>query len=164
MWGYLSSSIPNLEALAEIWDNEYLIHSLLLIIIIIMLITAIFGEGNSNPLQYSCLENSMDRGAWQATVYGVTKSQTWLSNYAHHCMCTHIALRLSYTVSTRNFPAKVISFLLMILFSLSWWLVSPIQLNFDKQQSLFPLISQSQATVGVFKATINLLNRFDLFD
>ena len=36
------------------------------------------GEGNGNPLQYSCLENSMDRGAWQATVHGVTKSQTWL--------------------------------------------------------------------------------------
>ena len=32
------------------------------------------GGGNGNPLQYSCLENSMDRGAWQATVYGVTKS------------------------------------------------------------------------------------------
>ena len=34
------------------------------------------GEGNDNPLQYSCLENSMDRGAWQAIVHGVTKSQT----------------------------------------------------------------------------------------
>ena len=34
------------------------------------------GEGNGNPLQYSCLKNSMDRGAWRATVYGVTKSQT----------------------------------------------------------------------------------------
>ena len=34
------------------------------------------GEGNGNPLQYSCLENSMDRGAWRATVLGVTKSQT----------------------------------------------------------------------------------------
>ena len=34
------------------------------------------GEGNGNPLQYSCLENSMDRGAWRATVHGVTKSQT----------------------------------------------------------------------------------------
>ena len=31
------------------------------------------GEGNANPLQYSCLENPMDRGAWQATVYWVTK-------------------------------------------------------------------------------------------
>ena len=35
-------------------------------------------EGNGNPLQYSCLENSIDRGAWWATVRGVTKSQTWL--------------------------------------------------------------------------------------
>ena len=35
---------------------------------------------NGNPLQYSCLEESMDRGAWQVAVYGVTKSQTWLSN------------------------------------------------------------------------------------
>ena len=34
------------------------------------------GEGNVNLLQYSCLENSMDRGAWQATVWGLTKSQT----------------------------------------------------------------------------------------
>ena len=34
------------------------------------------GEGNGNPLQYSCLENCMDRGAWSATVHGVTKSQT----------------------------------------------------------------------------------------
>ena len=34
------------------------------------------GEGNYNPLQYSCLRNPMDRGAWQATVHGVPKSQT----------------------------------------------------------------------------------------
>ena len=34
------------------------------------------GEGNGNPLQYSCLENSVDRGAWWAAVHGVTKSQT----------------------------------------------------------------------------------------
>ena len=34
------------------------------------------GEGNGNPLQYSCLKNSMDRGAWWATVHGVRKSQT----------------------------------------------------------------------------------------
>ena len=39
------------------------------------------GEGNGNPLQYSCLDNSMDRGAWRATVYGVKKSQTQLSNF-----------------------------------------------------------------------------------
>ena len=34
------------------------------------------GEGNGNPLQSSCLENPMDRGAWQAIVHGVAKSQT----------------------------------------------------------------------------------------
>ena len=38
---------------------------------------------NGNPLQYSCLENSMDRWAWWATVHGITKKWTWLSNWAH---------------------------------------------------------------------------------
>ena len=41
------------------------------------------GVENGNPLKYSCLENSVDRGVWQATVHRVTKSRTWLS------MCTH---------------------------------------------------------------------------
>ena len=39
------------------------------------------GEGNSNPLQCSCQENPMDRGAWQDTDHGVTKSWTRLSDY-----------------------------------------------------------------------------------
>ena len=39
------------------------------------------GEGNGNPLQYSCLEKPMDRGAWQATVHGITKSWTQLSDW-----------------------------------------------------------------------------------
>ena len=38
-------------------------------------------EGNSNPLQYSCLENSMDRGAWLDTVHRVAKSQTQLGDF-----------------------------------------------------------------------------------
>ena len=38
-------------------------------------------EGNGNPLQYSCLENSMDRGAWQATVHRIAKSWTQLSDF-----------------------------------------------------------------------------------
>ena len=38
------------------------------------------GVGNGNPLQYSCLENAMDRGAWRATVHGVAKRWTRLSN------------------------------------------------------------------------------------
>ena len=44
------------------------------------------GEGNGNPLLYSCLENSMDKEAWEATLYGITKSQTWLSDEHFHCV------------------------------------------------------------------------------
>ena len=39
------------------------------------------GEGNGNPLQYLCLENPIDRGAWQATVHGVARNRTRLSHY-----------------------------------------------------------------------------------
>ena len=41
----------------------------------------VYGEGNGTPLQYSCLENSMDRGAWWAGVHGVVKSRTRLSDF-----------------------------------------------------------------------------------
>ena len=41
-------------------------------------------EGNGSPLQYICLENPMDGGAWQVTVHGVAKSQTRLSNFTFH--------------------------------------------------------------------------------
>ena len=44
------------------------------------------GEGNGTPLQYSCLENPMDRGAWWAAVHGVAKSQTWLSDFTFTLM------------------------------------------------------------------------------
>ena len=39
------------------------------------------GEGNGNPLQYSCLENSMDGGAWWATVHGAANSRPWLNDF-----------------------------------------------------------------------------------
>ena len=59
------------------------------------------GEGNGNPLEYSCLGNPMHRGAWQATVHGVGKSQTWLKWLSMHTHfpfmvlitpCNHIPL------------------------------------------------------------------------
>ena len=47
------------------------------------------GEGNGNPLQYSCLENPMDGGAWWATVHGITKSRTRLSDFDIVMMDVH---------------------------------------------------------------------------
>ena len=49
------------------------------------------GGGHANPLQYSCLENPMDRGAWQATVHGVAKSWTQLKQLSmHHSVREHL--------------------------------------------------------------------------
>ena len=48
--------------------------------------TCFFGEGNGDPLHYSCLENLMDRGAWWAAVHGVAKSWTRLSDFLLSCI------------------------------------------------------------------------------
>ena len=52
------------------------------------------GGGHGNPLQYSCLENPMDRGAWRATVHGVVKSRTRLKRLstAHAWFCSSVIL------------------------------------------------------------------------
>ena len=74
------------------------------------------GEGNGIPLQYSCLENPMDGGAWWAAVHGVTKSRTRLSdfifNFHFHAlekeMATHssvLAWRISGTGEPRGLPS-----------------------------------------------------------
>ena len=74
------------------------------------------GEGNATPLQYSCLENPMDGGAWWATVHGVTESQTQLSNFTFtfpfHAlekeMATHssvLALRILGTGEPGGLPS-----------------------------------------------------------
>ena len=52
-------------------------------------------EGNGYPLHYFCMENSMDRGAWQATVHRVTKSQTWLKLLSTHAHIYHWILTLA---------------------------------------------------------------------
>ena len=51
------------------------------LLLLVLLIRALLGEGNGTPLQYSCLENPMDGGAWQAAVHGVARSRTLLSNF-----------------------------------------------------------------------------------
>ena len=69
------------------------------------------GEGNGNPLQYSCLENPMDGGAWEATVQGVTQSRTRLSDFTftfsflpefHFKIETHILCVLSSLKSSKD--------------------------------------------------------------
>ena len=60
-----------------------------------------FGEGNGSPLQYFCLENSMDRGAWQATVWGVARvGYDWVIKHTHtfylYLSCWIIASSLSF--------------------------------------------------------------------
>ena len=56
------------------------------------------GEGNGNPLQYSCLENPMGRGAWRATVHGVSESDKteWLTCSLSRFWCTELCLRLDW--------------------------------------------------------------------
>ena len=58
------------------------------------------GEGNGNPLQYSCLENPMDRGAWWATVHGVTKSQAqpYLLTYYYYIILIQHLLGAKYYI------------------------------------------------------------------
>ena len=65
------------------------------------------GEGNGNPLQYSCLKNPMERGAWQATVHGVTESWTWLNIHTH----THRPITkpvLDYGIYPRNYNYPIL--------------------------------------------------------
>ena len=53
------------------------------------------GRGHGNTLQYSCLENPVDRGAWQVTVHRVAKSQTWLKQLSKHAHILNTSLSLS---------------------------------------------------------------------
>ena len=62
-----------------------------------MVATVDSGEGDGTPLQYSCLENPMDGGAWQAAVHGVAKSQTRLSDFTFNqdALCSNLCLNLA---------------------------------------------------------------------
>ena len=76
----------------------------------------IFGEGNGNPLQYSCLENPMDGGAWQAIIHGVAKSRTRLSDFTftfhfhtlENGMATHSSI-LAWKIPGTEEPVGLLS-------------------------------------------------------
>ena len=57
------------------------------------------GVGNGNPLQYSCLENSMDREAWQAIVHGLAKRWTWLNRHTDLCIYADLESEMKIEVS-----------------------------------------------------------------
>ena len=74
------------------------------------------GEGHRNPLQYSCLENPMDREAWQATLHRVTQSQTWLKRLSMYAIFSRLSVWW-YTISwMEGIPTEVMSELKSELF------------------------------------------------
>ena len=74
-----------------------------------------------NPLQYSCLENPMDRGAWWATIHGVTKSRTWLRDF---CVCVCVCVAWNVPLVSLIFLKRSLVFpiLWFSLISLHWLL------------------------------------------
>ena len=78
------------------------------------------GEGHDNPLQYSCLENLRDRGAWKAAVHGVTKRQRQLSTQHWHT-CEHVRAHTHTHTHTHTSPFLSISLVPVSAgFNFSW--------------------------------------------
>ena len=82
------------------------------------------GNTNGNPLQYSCLENPMDRGTWQATVHGVAKSQTGLSDFTFTLLSAYGVsgtwLRTEFTKLSNTLPGVPCSWRQRGLWQVSW--------------------------------------------
>ena len=95
--------------------------------------------GNGNPLQYSCLEISMDRGAWQTTVHDVTKKWTWLNVHTHTHTHTH-------TYSHKGL--KTVVWFLAVICLLKFWFTSISSYSgqgkcFGQEENLWPCLSLS---------------------
>ena len=96
------------------------------------------GEGNGNPLQYSCLENPMVGGAWQATVHRVTKSQIGLSTSLSLSHFVHNITALPwFIIFILNFPAST-----WICWSIATYLVFSVLLDIFPMNWLFPELAQ----------------------
>ena len=72
------------------------------------------GIGNGNPLQYSCLEISMDREAWWATVHGVAKSRTQLSDFCV-CLCVCVCVCVCQCLEESRCPRNMSKFIVIYL-------------------------------------------------
>ena len=99
------------------------------------------GVENGNPLQYSRLENSMDRGAWQATVHGAAKSWTWLSNCAH--MDTSLFKSKDLPDTNLNCPCTHAQLPQYVQLSATLWTMarqSPLSMGFSRQKSCSGLL------------------------
>ena len=88
------------------------------------------GEGHGNPPQYSCLENSMDRGAWWATVHGVAESQIRLNDFHFHIY--------TYTYANTHACNSLLDFLPIHvrLFATPWTVAhqTPLSMGFSRQE------------------------------
>ena len=76
------------------------------------------GEGNGNPLQYSCVENPMDRGVWQATVHRVAESQTQQSDFTVFLFCLEEGPSLSQNAGATSTRKPFLQHQPSLLFSL----------------------------------------------
>ena len=112
------------------------------------------GGGHGNPLQYSCLENSMDRGAWQAMVHRITKSLT--TEASKH---THIHTAITYYTLCQHKKSMILGFLSLVsiskqnlspLHSVAWTSSLELYWWFPLFQSLFGFILILSITISDF--------------
>ena len=86
--------------------------------ILLFMDSSLFGEGNGNPLQCSCLENPRGGGAWRAAVYGVTQSRTWLKRLSSSSSLYLVFYMNRIILFTAQFFKKYAVFIFALLFKL----------------------------------------------
>ena len=115
---------------------------------------------HGNPLQYSCLENPMDRGAWQSTIHRVTKSQAWLkwlSTHTHTPMLIIIYSDFSPVLHLNLLQKKIVRYFHILFLSLPTKNISLLPLNF-----LGPMQSEYQKKTEWSSSQLSQLDSFKL--
>ena len=105
----------------NITTNENMFENMLLLSLY-RVVSDSFGEGNGTPLQYSCLENPMDGGAWWAAVHGVAKSRTRLSDFTFTFLFHALEREMATDSSIKCILLNVLNVALIkcILFAVFW--------------------------------------------